>query len=157
MSTNGHGGVLSANRHGEMRQVNLVMSQRTANSAAQNIGKKSMTNKTRFEEMRDQVSRFHHAHPEVFDLFVRFTMDRIHKGFKHYSVNAIFERIRWECDSIGGNDQATFKLNNNYRAFYARRFMRMYPEHEGFFRTRKQTSVYGDATGMSELSPRDYS
>ena len=155
MSPNGHGVASYANLHGEMRQVNLGMSQRTANSAAQNIGKKSMT-KTRFEEMRDQVSRFHHAHTEVFNLFIRFSIDRIHHGFKHYSVNAIFERIRWECDSIGGNDQATFKLNNNYRAFYARRFMRMYPEHEGFFRTRRQTSIDGDATGLAELSPRDY-
>ena len=157
MSPNGHGVASYANRNGEMHRVNLDMSHtmRAANSAAQNIGKKSMTNKSRFDEMRDQVNLFHHAHPEVFDLFVRFSIDRIHHGFKHYSVNAIFERIRWECDS-GGNDQATFKLNNNYRAFYARRFMRMYPEYEGFFRTRKQTSVYGDATGMSELSPRDY-
>ncbi len=54
----------------------------------------------------------------------------IDKGFKHYSVNAIFERIRWEIDA-GGDGISTFKLNNNYRAFYARRFHRMYPEHDG--------------------------
>ena len=124
--------------------------------SAANLNGEAMTNLTRLEEMREQVTRFHNEHPEIYDLFVRFTKERIAIGFQNYSVNAVFERIRWECDSVGGNDQATFKLNNNYRAFYARRFMKMYPQFEGFFRTRKQTSVYNDATELSELSPRDY-
>ena len=111
---------------------------------------------TRYDQMREQVQRFHDEHPEVWDLFVRFTRDRIDRGFKNYSVNAIFERIRWEVDGVGGNDRASFKLNNNYRAFYARRFMRMYPKHEGFFRTREQTSLRNDPSGLPELGPADY-
>ena len=113
-------------------------------------------NNTRHDEMRDQVQRFHNDNPEVWDLFVRFTKNRIDRGFANYSVKAIFERIRWEVDGVGGKDQASFKLNNNYPAFYARRFMKMYPEHEGFFRTREQTSHHNDATQMPELGPRDY-
>ena len=112
-------------------------------------------NITRFDEMKQQVNRFHSEHPRIWDLFERFTFDRIHKGYKHYSVNAIFERIRWEIDG-GGNDPVEFKLNNNYRAFYARRFMKMYPEYDGFFRTRTQTSAHDDATNMPELAPIDY-
>jgi len=106
--------------------------------------------------MREQVSAFHADHPEVWDLFVRFTMDRINKGFTNYSAKAIFERIRWEVDSVGADGKLEFKLNNNWPSFYARRFMRMYPQHDGFFRTRRQTSQEDYATNMSPLTPRDY-
>ena len=85
----------------------------------------------RHEEMRDQCQRFHNEHPEVWELFVHFTQTMIRKGYPNYSVNAIFERIRWEKDE-GGDGVNQFKLNNNYRAFYARRFMRMYPQYDGF-------------------------
>ena len=71
---------------------------------------------------------------------MRFTMDRIGKGFANYSAKAIFERIRWEVDSVGADGKLEFKLNNNWPSFYARRFMKMYPEYQGFFRTRRQTS-----------------
>tara|TARA_R100000995_G_scaffold4135_1_gene2193 strand:+ start:15282 stop:15644 length:363 start_codon:yes stop_codon:yes gene_type:complete len=112
--------------------------------------------KSRHDQMREQVSDFHRDNPEVWDLFVQFTLDRVHRGFKNYSVNAIFERIRWEKDDVGGDSNHSFKLNNNYRAFYARRFMKMYSQYDGFFRTRTQTSKYDDASKYSELTPRDY-
>lgn len=111
--------------------------------------------KTRQEEMRQQVSAFHREHPDVWELFVSFTNQMIDKGYQHYSVNAIFERIRWEKD-VGGDGVNSFKLNNNYRAFYARRFMKMYPKHEGFFRTREQTSLRNAASGLLVLGPADY-
>lgn len=111
--------------------------------------------KTRLEEMREQVTRFHEAHPEVWDLFVQFAFEMIDRGYKTYSTNSVIERIRWEKDA-GGDGTSAFKINNNYAPFYSRRFMQMYPEHEGFFRTRRQTSQDGDATDLPELAPRDY-
>ena len=110
---------------------------------------------SRRDEMAEQCTSFHQHHPEVWDLFVQFTTEMIDKGFSNYSCNAIFERIRWEKDT-GGNGTEAFKLNNNYRAMYARRFMKMYPEHEGFFRTREQTSEDNPATGLPELTPANY-
>lgn len=112
-------------------------------------------NESRLEEMRRQVAEFHSYHPEVWRLFVQFTFQMISRGFKHYSVGAIFERIRWEMDA-GGDGVTYFKLNNNYRAFYARRFMLVYPQHGGFFRTRTQISASRPATYMPELTPNDY-
>jgi hypothetical protein len=73
----------------------------------------------RQEEMRQQVTEFHYQHPEVWHLFVQFTFQMIDRGYKNYSVNAIFERIRWEKDSVGGDGVTSFKLNNNYRALYS--------------------------------------
>ena len=101
---------------------------------------------TREQQIREQVRTYHRNHPEVWELF---------SGRKHYSANAIFERIRWEKD-LGNASEAAFKLNNNYRAFYARRFMASYPQHEGFFRTRAQPSTQQDATYTDELGPQDY-
>lgn len=77
----------------------------------------------------------------------------IDRGFKNYSVNAIFERIRWEIDA-GGDGVSAFKLNNNYRAFYSRAFMKKFPQHSGFFRTREQvSSEQNAATDLPELDP----
>ena len=106
----------------------------------------------RKEEVCQQVKAYHRKHPEVWELFVQFTFDMIDKGFKNYAVSGIFERIRWEKD-MGGDGLTMFKINNNYKPFYARRFMACYPQHEGFFRTRKQTSEDKDATHMPEITP----
>jgi hypothetical protein len=109
----------------------------------------------RHDEMRAAVIEFNRQHPLVWELFDRFTRSRIGIGFDHYSVNAIFERIRWETDEAK-TGEAEFKLNNNYRAFYARAWMRLNPKYDGFFRTRTQTSKEANAVNMPELTPADF-
>lgn len=82
-------------------------------------------------------------------------MEKINAGFKHYSVNGIFERIRWETDVWAtGPDQ--FKIGNNHRPFYARRWMDHNPEYSGFFRIRYQSSKLEAAFNASELGPLDF-
>jgi hypothetical protein len=111
--------------------------------------------RTRYDELREEVQAFHDEHPRVWELFKQFTMNRVQLGFTHYSAYAIFERIRWETDQAN-TPENQFKLNNNYRPFYARKFMATYPEYEGFFRVRKQTSKDKAATGMRPLTPQDF-
>jgi len=110
---------------------------------------------SRLDEMKAQCQNYHIKYPEVWDLFVKFTNEIIDRGYDNYSVNAVFERIRWEID-ISNVDRCDFKINNNYRPLYARRFMKMYPKHDGFFRTRKQTSEEAPATNKPELRPKDF-
>ena len=110
--------------------------------------------KTRHDEIRDQCQAFHVEHPEVWELFVQFTFQMIDRGFNNYAVSGIFERIRWEKD-IGGDGLTMFKINNNYKPFYARRFMKMFPKHDGFFRTRHQVSEDRSATDLPEMTPMD--
>lgn len=112
--------------------------------------------KTRAEEIDEQAKAFHHAHPEVARLFVRFTNEMIDRGFNHYSVAGIFERIRWETDVADSDGKSTFKLNNNYKQWYARRFMAAYPQHAGFFRTRARITENKPATNLPELGPEYY-
>jgi len=77
---------------------------------------------------------FESQNPDIYRYFVRFTFEVIKTGRTNYSVNAIFERIRWHTEiETRGSD---FKLNNNYRAYYARMFMHEYPTFSGFFNTR---------------------
>ena len=109
----------------------------------------------RQDEMREQVREFHRQHPEVWRLFVRFTFQMIERGYRNYSAKAIFERIRWEKDA-GGDGVTCFKLNNNYTAFYARRFAKVYPEHAEFFRTREQPSAVEFAARRPQLTPAHY-
>lgn len=109
--------------------------------------------KSRYDEMRDQARAFHQAHPKVWELFCKFTRERIARGFKNYSVNGVFERIRWETDQVDVDGKNSFKLNNNFRPFYARGFMVKFPQHDGFFRIRKQISKNEPATHLPPLNP----
>jgi hypothetical protein len=110
---------------------------------------------TRKEQIRQRCAEFHKKHPEVWELFVKFTFDRISRGFEHYSADAIFHRIRWET-ATPTRDDGDFKLNDHYTAFYARRFHAVHPEHHGFFRTRVQTSAARRMSDLPELGPNDY-
>lgn len=109
----------------------------------------------RKEQLRQAVKDYHEKHPEVFKLFDQFTRDRIKLGFKNYGAMAIFQRIRWELDKPEYQNH-DFKINNNYSAFYARAWMKLNPEHDGFFRTRRQISVDEPALGLPELKPAHF-
>ena len=77
---------------------------------------------------------FDEENPVVWDLFKRFTGEAIDAGLEHFGSQAILERIRWETTI---STSGVFKINNNFGPFYARKFHRHYPNHDGFFITRK--------------------
>ncbi len=87
--------------------------------------------------IREEFTKFHQLNPSVWILFSQYAHQMIASGREHYSANAIFERVRWHVDIETRGDP--FKLNNNFRAHYARLFMDVYPQHAGFFRTRGLT------------------
>ncbi len=73
--------------------------------------------------------------PHVWDLFEQFTFQAINKGHKHCSAWLVVNRIRWETTiETTGND---FKISNDFIAHYARYFMALHPQHEGFFKTKQ--------------------
>jgi hypothetical protein len=82
------------------------------------------------------------ANPNVWSLFVRLTFDRIHRGFRNYSSDAVLHRVRWET-AVPLEDGSGFKINNNWSPFYARKFHDAYPQHAGFFRTRASVADAG--------------
>ena len=110
---------------------------------------------SRRDEMHHQFTEFHREHPEVWEMFVRFALDRIRRGYQNYGAQSIIERIRWETP-IGDDGKLAFKINNNHTAFYARAFERAYPDHQGFFRKRTQVSDGQPATYLPPLGPGDF-
>lgn len=75
------------------------------------------------------------ANPEMWRLFVYFTKVMINRGFPHYSARAVMHRVRWET-AQPLEDESSYKINNNWSPYYARKFHAEYPEHHGFFRNR---------------------
>lgn len=84
-------------------------------------------------------AKYHAKNPHVYALFVAFAMEAIRAGRRKLSANVIFERIRWE--SLIRTEGDGFKVNNNYRADCARKFMEEHPEHSGIFRIRIRRSA----------------
>ena len=79
-------------------------------------------------------NEFDAENPGVYELFKRFTFQIINAGHKHYSSDAVLHRIRWHTSIETRRDE--FKINNNFSAYYARKFHNDFPEYDGFFRTR---------------------
>jgi hypothetical protein len=78
---------------------------------------------------------FHRANPHVYRLLDRLAHDWIASTGRHkLGIGALFERARWEL-ALQTTDP-DFKLNNDYRAFYARLLMLNHPELRGLFDLR---------------------
>jgi hypothetical protein len=112
---------------------------------------------TRLEELRAEVVAYHAENPTTWAMFVRFTFELIEAGHAHGGAKAVWERMRWETavNPRYAQEQA-FKVNNNYPAFYARRFERAYPQHFGFYRKRVQKSKDQPATQRPPLTPEHF-
>jgi hypothetical protein len=79
--------------------------------------------------------------PEIWSEFEAIALDLIKRGRTHYSAYAILEVIRHHT-IIKGSDE--FKVNNNYRSGYARKFAVKYPQYRRFFELReKRIAVRG--------------
>lgn len=82
----------------------------------------------------DQKSiKYHEENPHVYEAFKKIVFKAMLKGYKRWSANGVFEVLRYRS-AIRGNDE--YKINNNYRAFYARLFIKDFPQHKDFFQTR---------------------
>ena len=77
---------------------------------------------------------FHEINPKVYLLFSMFAIEAALANRGRFGVGAIFERMRWFTTVETRGEE--YKLNNNYRAYYGRLWMRNNPEHDGFFSTR---------------------
>ena len=104
---------------------------------------------TRDDEMRIEARKFLARNPDVARLFIQFTFEKINAGFKHYSVRGIWHRIRWETPA-GDDGHERFKLGDHHARFFGEGFMKKYPQHEGFFRTRSSGVTDLPETGKGE-------
>ena len=89
-------------------------------------------------ELELKFEEYHKNNPEVYERLVELALGLLNRGHKRYGIAGLFEVLRWESamETVGDH----FKLNNNYRAFYARLIMDNEPRLHGFFETRRQTA-----------------
>jgi hypothetical protein len=89
--------------------------------------------------MTDQIAmkfaEFHNAHPWVYDRLKELAISLKDSGVRHYGISGLYETLRYET-SLRAKDSEGFKLNNNYRALYARELARNEPILKDFFKFR---------------------
>lgn len=88
------------------------------------------------KSLTQQFNEFHEANPEVLVKMRELALQVKARGYKQFSVYAIMERLRWFVDIETDDPNSHYKINNNYRPFYARLLMETTAELDGFFRTR---------------------
>ena len=94
------------------------------------------------DEMRNLTERFEKwdaMNPHFYTMFKKFTFEAINKGHTKLSAWLVSNRIRWETTIVTKGEP--YKISNDFIALYARKFMKDYPEYEGFFRTKEMKRV----------------
>jgi len=87
--------------------------------------------------LEKQFIAFHRENPHVYDKLVELAFMLKERRHKKIGIAMLFEQLRW-LHALETSDMSGFKLNNNYRAFYARMIMGRNPALEGFFEIRAQ-------------------
>lgn len=90
--------------------------------------------------IEERFDEFDAAHPEVYRELVRLSRQWVSVGRARLGIATLFEKLRWEWHVAGLQDRDGFKLNNNFRALYARKIMANHPDLDGLFETRTRTS-----------------
>jgi hypothetical protein len=101
-----------------------------------------MTDDTQMElnlDLKDRVKleqwlKCHAERPEVFELFDRYARELLRSGRERYSMDAIWNRMRWH--SAVSTDEPEYKLSDKYRVFYGRYWQQLHPEYASFFANR---------------------
>ena len=98
-----------------------------------------------------QFNDFDKSNPTVWKLFKQFTHDyvksQLDRGIPKKSIRIshwlIVARIRWESKINTVDYNSSFKINNNYTAHYARKFIKQFPKLSHLFQIRelKNTAV----------------
>lgn len=80
--------------------------------------------------------QFHEGNPHVYARLAALARELVGRGRRRIGIGMLFEVLRWHHMSTVG-DADGFKLNNNYRALYARLLMASEPDLDGVFALRR--------------------
>lgn len=82
----------------------------------------------------ERFGAFHRRNPQVYAALRASALAMRRRGVTRYSIAGLFELLRWQyaMQTAGGE----YKLNNDFRAPYARLLMEQEAELAGFFETR---------------------
>jgi hypothetical protein len=96
-----------------------------------------------FEFTHDRIElefkEFHLEHPEVYNELVKLARTWQSNGSDKLGIATLFEVLRWNSH-LNPQRDGGYKLNNNYRALYARLIMEQEPDLNGLFEIRERTT-----------------
>jgi hypothetical protein len=88
-----------------------------------------------FDMIDARAVKYDIENPAVWQEFVTLALKLIGRGIRHYGAKAIMEVVRYHR-TVESSDP-TFKIDNNYTSYYARKFAQRYPQYADFFETRR--------------------
>lgn len=83
----------------------------------------------------ERCETFDRAHPEVYTELRRLALEAVRRGRRRLAIAQLVEVARWNLNT-DARDAEGFKVNNTFRAVWARRLMADEPELAGVFETR---------------------
>jgi hypothetical protein len=87
--------------------------------------------------LEDRFWHFHWANPWVYDELVRLARIAKEHGRNRIAIASLVERLRWDFE-LRASTGEEWKVNNSYRAFYARLIMRKESDLAEMFEVRAQ-------------------
>jgi len=85
------------------------------------------------ESIEGRFLAFHTANPHVYAELRKMALQLISVGHPRLGIGMLWEVLRWRSMTTTGDP---YKLNNDFRALYARELMDREPQFEGVFETR---------------------
>jgi len=85
-------------------------------------------------EIQTAFEQFDEENPQVYEQFCELVDELITYGHKRYSADGILHIVRYSKTKTNG---VPFKINNDFTAYYARKFINLNPDKAYFFETRK--------------------
>lgn len=82
----------------------------------------------------EKAAAFHAANPAVFDELHALALEAVRKGRK-VGIRCLWEVVRWNRAIRTTDTESTFKLNDHFHSWYARKLMEA-PELAGVFELR---------------------
>ena len=84
-----------------------------------------------------KAAEFHEKNPHVYGTLVMYARQAVHAGHPRVGIELLWNRMRW--DWMLRTDHGTdYKLNQNFKAWYARRIMERESDLAEIFETRRR-------------------
>lgn len=87
-------------------------------------------------DLRLVAERWIDENPAVYAIFEEFALQAARRG-RRFGIGALTERVRWEVAMTWAEDERGFKINNNHRAYIARRLILDHPELADYIECRE--------------------
>jgi hypothetical protein len=87
----------------------------------------------------DGFLAYHTANPHILQRLVSRTRQLTSRGYERVGMGMLFELLRWD-HLISSTTGEPFKLNNSYRAYYARLIEHLHPDLTGVYTMRQSAA-----------------